>query len=145
MVSEKKAKEIILETYELLFNAAIPEVSFSDLKNNCLTYETHEHDIITVETPLNEQEIRDKRLKYSIDFDAYYLPKEVFNKIVDTQAKKYKLKGYQLNGFYMQTYLGCTPTSSKNRWLEKHPETTINELRIKVKDKYPDITDEELL
>lgn len=136
--SGDKLTQIIYETYDMLFKASIPSVSFYDLLDQCLTYEDSEHNIITVEHPLSEIERKAGNLKYAIDFYAYFIPEDKFMNIVEEQSKKYKLSKLDKSSFNMAMFLGCGPTSALNRWLEKHSEYTETTAANLIRETYPD-------
>lgn len=136
--------KIIIETYNQLFKASIPEANFDELCETCTTYEDQDFKIFTVDKPYTRDELYQKGLKKVINFYSYYIPDSKFKEIVDNQIKKYKLKNIIKNNFSMTIYLGCGPTSSKKRWLDEHPDYTEKQLNDLIKEKYPDIKIEDL-
>ena len=136
MISDKKWEKIILDTYNELYHECIPEADFYKLRDNCLIYENSNYEKVIVEKPYTTEECKNLGLKRNINYYAYYIPEKLYREIVENAEKKYKIKGQERNSFHMSMYLGCGPTSSKKRWLEKHPEYTMGDLNRMIKEKY---------
>lgn len=138
--------DMILETYDLLYKASVPSVSFYDLMQTCCRYEDADHNLIELDQPLTEEERQDRQYKIAIDYYAYFITEEKFQEIIESQEKKYKLNRSDRNAFHLQMFLGCGPTSALNRWLEKHPEHTMESALKMIRMTYPNyITDKERL
>lgn len=113
MISDKKYRQLVNETYRMLFKEATPSADYDELLKNCCRYGDEENKIVFTEAPLSDEELRRRGWKKAIDFMSYYLDKERYQEIVESQAEKYKLKGYELSGFRTTMYLGWGPTSYK--------------------------------
>lgn len=134
-----KFKNCVFETYDALYKASVPSVSFYDLCKNCVTFEDQKRNIITLDNPITNEERIERNLKYSLDYYSYFIPDYIFAKILDEYILKYKLKGPVKSEFRTTICLGCGPTSSIKRWLEKHPEYKNEEIAAnKIREVYPD-------
>lgn len=87
-MKQSKIDKIIWETYELLFKVSEPSVDFNELVKNA---------------PVN------KLGQKEIPFMDYEIDEEIMTSILDSQVKKYKLKGIYKRNFYTTIYLGCSP------------------------------------
>lgn len=111
-MSDKKFKEIILETYRMLYKEATPSADFDELVENCTTYvDMHTYEIVSSGEKLTTEELVRRGWQRKIPYEEYFLDDTRYREIVDGQAKKYKLKAMWLNGFNFEMYLGCGPTS----------------------------------
>lgn len=110
-MTKKKFTEICLETYRMLYKAATPSADFDELVENCTTFEDANGKEIGFHEKLSNDELRARRWRRVIDYDAYYRDK--YKEIVEAQAKKYKLRNMWKQGFDMEMYLGCGPTSHR--------------------------------
>lgn len=107
-MKENKIKEIILETYKLLFAASTPSVDFDELCKNC-KYEDYDGKQVETSGYLTDEELHTMHLKRSIPFMDYEIEKEKAEQIVCEQVKKYKLNKFDANCFRANIWLGCSP------------------------------------
>lgn len=120
-MKDEKIREIIHETYKLLYKASDPSDDFDDICNRSKTYEdmlghrvTTYRDTDGTERPINEhlskeiQELNGYRLV--IPYDEYFISNEDMDNIINAQIKKYKLKGHLAESFKITLYLGASPT-----------------------------------
>lgn len=113
MLSEKKTRQLINETYRMLFKESTPSADYDELVANCCRYADDHGQIHTTEKPLSVEEMIDRGWKKAIDYMSYYLDKDRYSEIVESQAKKYKVRGMELSQFRTTMYLGWGPTSCK--------------------------------
>lgn len=140
MLSNKKQTEAVLECYRRLYKAAVPSADFDQLRNNCTTYVTSDtYEPVKTDVPLSDEQCKTRGLQKDLNYYAYWCSSEKYNDIVNDLIRKYKIKGYQVNGFRMHAYLGCGPTSSVKRWLEQHPDISYEQFKQMCRDAgYPE-------
>lgn len=130
MLSDKKRIEAILEFYQEIYKVSVPSVDFLAMRDTCINYiDNNTHEKFTTDTPLTTDECIQRNCARALNFYAYWTSSKKYEEIVARIIKKYKIKGYEVNGFNMHAYLGCGPTISCKRWLEQHPEYTYEQFR----------------
>lgn len=135
MLSQKKFNQLIDETYEILYKLAIPSVDFQTLVAECTLYRDEMGNPVRTEKPLTKEEMIERGLTKDLDFYSYFVPKEVYDATVNNLVKKYKCYGSDRHSYFMIAYLGAGPSSSPDRWLEKHPEFTLEDLQKMVDER----------
>jgi|ERR1035437_7208140 hypothetical protein len=95
-VKPDKLVKAIYECYQLLYENSEPKADFQKLMKNAT---------------LNELGQK------TIDYDSYIIDDKKASEIIETVAKKYKIKDYQKNMFKTSIILGCSPKFKLN--LEK--------------------------
>ncbi len=93
MISQKKAWKICMEIYKELYKKSNPPADFEQLMK---TGETKKQDW----------------------FMNYYLEINRQTKIIEEHIKKNKVDKYMAKNIRNTISLGCSPNSSKERWLE---------------------------
>ena len=105
MLSHKKADQLVDELYELLYKYSVPSVDFKTLVAECTLYRDKMNNPIRTDEPLSVYEKKERELK------------------------KYRVSGSDRHAFHMVAYLGAGPSSNVTRYLEKHPEQTVEDLQ----------------
>ena len=89
----ERLTKILFEFYRRTYRAATPSADFD------LLYET---------APINDQGQRE------IDFMAYEIDKDVFERIKEEIISEYKLNEFERKSFNIHAYLGCSPRFTGN-------------------------------
>lgn len=129
MLSHKKADQLVDELYELLYKYSVPSVDFKTLVAECTLYRDKMNNPIRTDEPLSVYEMKERELTKDLDFYSYFLPKDVYDNIVKFLEKKYRVSGSDRRALHMVAYLGAGPSSNVTRYLEKHPEQTVEDLQ----------------
>lgn len=129
MISQKKFNRLIDETYETLYKLAIPSVDFQTMVAECTLYRDEMGKPVRTEKPLTKEEMIERGLTKDLDFYSYFVPKEVYDAAVNNLVKKYKCYAKDRTAYFMIAYLGAGPTSSVDRWFDRHPESTLEDLQ----------------
>jgi hypothetical protein len=85
---EDKDNKAIMECYVKLFKKSTPSADFKELMDNA--------------------EINKEGHKV-IDFMAYEIKQDLYEEIVDSIIRKYKIKGFKKQQFKTTITLGCSP------------------------------------
>jgi hypothetical protein len=118
---DRKTK-IVLETYDLMFRASTPSITLDELIDKSNTYEDSNGNVVDCTDKLTNEEVLQRGWKRIIDFMAYYLDEATFQKIIQDQGKKYRLKKWERQALHIQMCMGFSPTSCKERWEEHRKE-----------------------
>ena len=131
MISQKKLTEAILDTYRELYKYAVPSADFDSLRENCTLYVDGNGEHIQTEKPLSADELIMKGYQKDLQFDRYFVPKSVYEKIVGTISKKYRItkSGSDRFTYNFSVYLGTGPTTGAKNWLKNNKEYTIDDLQ----------------
>ena len=86
-------EDIVMETYRLMFAAAEPPADFDDLMAN---------------SPRNDNG------QIEIPFMSHRIKSEDYERIMNNQIKKHKIKGYKKKSFAISIALGCSPAFAKD-------------------------------
>lgn len=103
MAREKKDDRVIRETYEMLYAESYPKADFTELKESAFIIDDRER-FIAEAKDFNPDEYRGE-WKRRIIYEAYFLDRDRFHEIVESQKKKNRMS----RGFDW-IYLGAGPS-----------------------------------
>lgn len=89
----ERLKNLVLDTYRELYKNCTTPVDFDELVENATV---------------------DEEGKKVIPYDKYYIPKALYNEIVDRNMNKMRLTKQEKTSFRFEMYLGCGPTYVEN-------------------------------
>lgn len=106
----KNFRNIIMDCYQALYEAATPSLDFKKYVDECLIYEDEKGNIHVMEKPLVYAERIERGLKVFIDYTKYKLDKKTYESIVEKYKKKHRLNELECRMFECEMYLGCGPS-----------------------------------
>lgn len=103
MAREKKVDRVIRETYEMLYAESYPKADFTELKESAFIIDDRER-FIAEAKDFNPDEYRGE-WKRRIIYEAYFLDRDRFHEIVESQKKKNRM-----SRDFDWIYLGAVPS-----------------------------------
>lgn len=123
MAKQSEYTQIVLETYNRMYEVAEPSLDFNDYIHTTCNYQDKEtgEKIVTGEH-LSLKEMHEKGYCIDVPFENHFINRDLCEEIIDEVAKKYKLNKSEKHRLRTQVYLGCAPTF-KNKSDEKSGDT----------------------